>query len=198
MGTMNRWLDLFRSAQGAFTATRPAGAQHGSWTEPRGSMAAPSAQARAPQLSGTVEDQAALDRYRYLLRTAPPEQLEQVHAEAFARLTPDQRRRVLDDLAEEVPAGEHTATADDPQALARMATRAEVRRPGTLERVLGGAGVGTGGALVGGLLAGVATAVVGSALIDAVVDTGFGDSGLFDLGGDAPLGLGGFDEPFDL
>jgi hypothetical protein len=30
---------------------------------------------------------------------------------------------------------------DDPQSLARLATRAEVRRPGTMERTFGGMGV---------------------------------------------------------
>ena len=135
------------------------------------------------------------DLYRYLLRTSTPAQLEEVHAEAFARLTPSQRRQVLEGLAADVPTSERIAAADDPRSLARMATRAEVRRPGTLERVFGGAGVGTGGALVGGLLAGVATAVVGSVLVDSLFDTGLGDSGLIDLGVDGdPFGFdGGFD-----
>src|SRR5829696_5902448 len=38
------------------------------------------------------EDEIAVERYRYLLRTAPPETIEQVHEEAFAKLTPEQRR----------------------------------------------------------------------------------------------------------
>jgi len=136
-----------------------------------------------------------VERYRYLLRTSTPAQLEEVHTEAFARLTPSQRRQVLEGLAADVPISERIAAADDPRSLARMATRAEVRRPGTLERVFGGAGVGTGGALVGGLLAGVATAVVGSVLVDSLFDTGLGDSGLIDLGVDGdPFGFdGGFD-----
>ena len=29
-------------------------------------------------------DEQAIERYRYLLRTAPPDQIEQAHAEAFA------------------------------------------------------------------------------------------------------------------
>ena len=33
-------------------------------------------------------DEQAIARYRYLLRTAPPEAIEQAHAEAFAQLTP--------------------------------------------------------------------------------------------------------------
>jgi hypothetical protein len=134
-------------------------------------------------------DQRAVERYRYLLRTASPEHLEQVHAEAFATLTPAQRRQVLDGLAEDtaMTQARRDALADDPQALAREATRTEIRRPGTLERVLGG----TGRVLAGGLLAGVAGAVVGSLVLDGLVDTGFGDGGLLDLGQEAPW-AGGF------
>ena len=40
-------------------------------------------------------DAQALERYRYMLRTAPPETLEQAYAEAFAKLTPEQRRTML-------------------------------------------------------------------------------------------------------
>src|SRR4051795_3313739 len=90
-----------------------------------------------------LPDEQAVARYRYLLRTAPPEQIEQAHAEAFAQLTPDQRQQVLAQLAAAVPAGERPRT-DDPQTLARVATRAEIRRPGTLERALGGFGPGGG------------------------------------------------------
>src|SRR5688500_19125245 len=84
-----------------------------------------------------LTDERALERYRYLLRTAPPEAIEQAHAEAFAQLTPAQRRLVLEGLNGDLPPGER-ADRDDPQSLARMATRAELRRPGTLERTFGG------------------------------------------------------------
>ena len=89
-------------------------------------------------------DEAAIERYRYLLRTAPPEAIEQAHAEAFATLTPEQRRTVLTELGSQVPASERAAS-DDPKALARMATRAEMRQPGLLERTFSGRGGGMGG-----------------------------------------------------
>jgi hypothetical protein len=95
---------------------------------------------RAEQLP----DDQAIARYRYLLRTAPPEQIEQAHVEAFSQLTEDQRQQVLAQLAAAVPAGERPRS-DDPETLARVATRAEMRRPGTLERALGGYGPGYGG-----------------------------------------------------
>src|SRR3954463_8373345 len=83
-------------------------------------------------------DEQALQRYRYMLRTAPPETIEQAHEEAFAKLTPDQRARALRELAAETPEGERAALAggrDDPKSLARLATRAEMRQPGALERI---------------------------------------------------------------
>src|SRR4029453_19468509 len=40
-------------------------------------------------------DEQAIARYRYMLKTAPPETIEQAHAEAFAQLTPEQRRQGL-------------------------------------------------------------------------------------------------------
>jgi hypothetical protein len=130
--------------------------------------------------AGRSEDEVAIERYRYLLRTAPPEQVEQAHAEAFAKLTPEQRRQVLAELSADVPP-EERVQSDDPRSLARMATRAELRQPGTLERSfsrggMGGmGGMGMGGMLAGGLLASVAGAFVGTAIADAMFD--FNDSG---------------------
>jgi hypothetical protein len=163
----------------------------------------PGPQAARPARS---EDERAVERYRYLLRTAPPDQVEAAHAEAFAKLTPEQRRQVLEQLAAATPAGERPRS-DDPQTLARAATRAEFRQPGTLERAFGGFGGGGGyggggygrggfggggfggggmgmGSMIGGSLLGtVAGVVVGSAVADALFDTGLGDGGLFG-GGD--------------
>ena len=86
-----------------------------------------------------TEDERAIERYRYLLRTAPPETVEEAHAEAFAQLTPEQRQLVLQELSRELPERElaDERAAEDPRALARLATRAEMRRPGTLERTFG-------------------------------------------------------------
>jgi hypothetical protein len=90
---------------------------------------------------GQSEDERAIERYRYLLRTAPPDQVEAAHAEAFGKLTPDQRRQVLEQLSAAVPASERPRN-DDPSTLARTATRAEFRQPGFLERTFGGYGGG--------------------------------------------------------
>ena len=92
---------------------------------------------------GDLRDEVAVERYRYMQRTAPPGTVEQAHVEAFAKLTPEQRRRVLDEMSQTVPASER-ASSDDPQAMARMATRSETRQPGTMERALGSGGGGRG------------------------------------------------------
>ena len=115
--------------------------------------------------AGADPDEAAIARYRYMLQTAPPETIEQAHAEAFAKLTPEQRRMVLEQLTATVPPSERAAARDDPHALARLATRAEIRQPGTMERVLGSGsrmgGPGFGTILAGSLLGTIAGSVVG-------------------------------------
>ena len=100
-----------------------------------------------------LTDEQAIARYRYMLRTAPPEAIEQAHAEAFAALTPEQRRMVLEELKREMPEIERTAAAragDNPGALAQLATRAEIRQPGAMERIFGGLGAVPGGSSLGG------------------------------------------------
>ena len=168
-------MGLFDKLKERFAPTAPAGGQ---------GYGAP--QASAPHGAGARgaaakdPDEAAVERYRYMLRTAPPETIEQAHAEAFAKLTPEQRRKVLADVSAELPPAER-ATSDDPRSLARMATRAEMRSPGTMERALGGGrggGMGMGGMLAGSLLAGVAGAFIGTAIADAFFDDeAAGDAG---------------------
>jgi hypothetical protein len=127
--------------------------------------------------AGRSADEVAVERYRYLLRTAPPEAIEQAHAEAFAKLTPEQRRMVLNEVGSAVPPAERART-DDPRDLARMATRAEMRQPGTMERVLGRGGVGGGGIGMGGLIAGSLLASVAGAFVGtAIAEQFFGESG---------------------
>ena len=66
-----------------------------------------------------------------------PEDIEKVHAEAFAKLTPEQRQMVLQRLNEDLPEGERPRS-DQPADLARSATRAEMSRPGYLQGAFGG------------------------------------------------------------
>lgn len=126
-----------------------------------------------------MDDQQAIERYRYLLRTAPPDDIERAHAEAFQRLTADQRTLVLRELSGQVPPSE-VPRSDDPQSLARMATRAEMRAPGTMERTFSQVGAGPG--FAGMFLSTLAGAFVGTAIADAF----FGDqaSGAAAAGGE--------------
>ncbi|HET9953266.1 MAG TPA: hypothetical protein VFQ61_02115 [Polyangiaceae bacterium] len=122
--------------------------------------------AAAEQGRAATPDEMALERYRYMIRTAPPETVEQAHAEAFSKLTPDQRRLVLRELAQASPPSERAAvestSSEDPAALARVATRAEVRQPGTMERLLGGGAAGSGMSFGANLLSSFAMGFVGS------------------------------------
>jgi hypothetical protein len=157
------------------------------------------ASAAAP---GELTDEQALERYRYLVRTAPPEAIEQAHEEAFAKLTPEQRGIALRELSAAVPEHERTG-GDDPRSLARMATRAETSQPGTVERAFGGGGGmlgGMGGTLLGSFAAAFAGSLVAQSLFselggeeaDAEGEGAEADTG--DVGGDAGGGdFGGGD-----
>ena len=123
-----------------------------------------------------MNDEQAVERYRYMLRTAPPDDVERAHEEAFAQLTADQRAAVLRELAGQVPESE--IRGDDPKSLARTATRAEMRQPGTMERAFGGGAVPGLGSMFLSTLAG---AFVGSAIADAFFD----NEGSTDASGDS-------------
>ena len=157
---------------------------------------------RSPGAGGVpFSDEQAIERYRYMLRTAPPEMIEQAHAEAFARLTPEQRQRVLGELRDATPADERAAlsrASDAPGELARLATRAEIREPGVLERMFGGIrnGGGTAAPSMGGLfgatlLSSMAGTVLGSMVAqqffnahpDALHRFGEGSNAGGDIGG---------------
>jgi len=146
------------------------------------------------------DDERAIERYRYMLETAPPEEIERAHQEAFERLTPEQRRQVLQELSQHVPANE--IRGDDPASLARAATRAEMRQPGVLERTWAGPGLGgmflstLAGAFIGSAIAQqffADDAAAGEADAGAEGDaTAGGDNA--ELGGDEGGSDGGFDD----
>ena len=116
------------------------------------------------------DDEIAVERYEYLLRTAPPETIEKVHTEAFSKLTPQQRDILFEKLTAHADANERPADAA-PATLAKAATRAELQQPGSLTRTLGGSGfggaggVGLGGMFATSLLGSVTGFVIGSALV---------------------------------
>ena len=137
------------------------------------------------------EDEVAVERYRYLLRTAPPETIEKVHEEAFTKLSPEQRKMLFAQLSADAPRGE-APKADDAHSLAVSATRSEMRQPGTMEKSLGNvsaAGAAPGGAGQAGaapgfgsmfgssLLGSIAGYVIASTLMSAFMPSFAGDSG---------------------
>ncbi|WP_294179639.1 hypothetical protein [uncultured Schumannella sp.] len=113
-------------------------------------------------------DERAIERYRYLVRTAPPETIEQVHVEAFGKLTDEQRAVIYEELSRGAGTGERPLSSE-PATLARAATRAEMRSPGSLERTLTAPRSGSSFAanVTSALLGTVAGYVIGSALVSA-------------------------------
>jgi hypothetical protein len=129
-----------------------------------------------PAAPADTADAQAVARYRYMLATAPPDEIERAHEGAFAKLTPEQRRQALLALAQHVPESE--IRGDDPASLARTATRAEIRQPGTIERAWGGpAGAGFG--LGSMFLTFMAASFIGTAVAETFFDNdrGFDDTG---------------------
>jgi hypothetical protein len=142
------------------------------------------------------EDQQAIERYRYLLRTAPPETIEQVHAEAFSKLTEPQRQQVLAELSAGLPSAEQPRSSS-PQDMARAATRAEYMNPGFMERTLGPQGGRQGpgiGSMIGSSILGtvvgyvIGSAIVSSFMAPAFADHGAGDGSADSAGGTADAG----------
>ena len=140
-----------------------------------------------PTDAASDDDARAVERYRYLLRTAPPATIEQVHAEAFAKLTDQQRALIYEELSSGAGTGERPLSSE-PATLARAATRAEMRQPGALERAVGGGAggfgsSGVGSSIAGSLLGTVAGYVIGSTLVSAFLPWDGGWSGDADAGG---------------
>jgi hypothetical protein len=146
-------------------------------------------QSGSPQHSSAPDQETyALERYRYMLQTAPPETIEQAHVEALRRLTPEQRQHVLTELVRAAPPHERATVEktpyDDPPALAQAATRAEIRQPGFMERTLGtSAGSGFGPGLLGSFAAGFAGSMVANSFFSTLGggaevggDPGFGET----------------------
>lgn len=210
-GGTTDWRDLVRTAADKVTGDSRPTPQYGA---PANRPSARPQDARPGQPAVTQEDRAAIARYDYLLRTADPEQLEQVHRDAFAKLTPAQRAQVEGRLRDELPAGEYPRSSS-PDDLARAATRGEAQNPGFLKKMfskpgtrgaLAGAGVGAVAGVGLGAAGGLLAAVAGGAVLSSVAGPllaqasglgvdfenlagGFGDLGDF---GDITAGAGDF------
>src|SRR5688500_12655240 len=95
-----------------------------------------------------LDDYEVQQRYRQVLRNAPPDLVEDAHAEAFAQLDPQERRqlarrlreqaRQLDQPFDDPYDRDDDQYDDDPRRLARMAQQAEQRNPNVLDQIFGG------------------------------------------------------------
>ena len=159
----------------------------------------PPPQPQQPARPQRSQDEIAVERYQYLLRTAPPEIIEKVHTEAFAKLTPEQRDILFQKLTENPNPSERPADAE-PATLAKAATRAEFQQPGTMARAFGGGQGGPGfGSMVGSSLLGtLAGYVIGSVLVSAFMPSGYGnDASASDSGSDGSGSDSGSDSSTD-
>lgn len=86
---------------------------------------------------GATEAEQARDlaRYKYLLRVASGERLEQAHAEAFSALLPEQRERLFRRLRRDLPE-EDRPISNSPAELAHAAVVAQEADRGYLVRML--------------------------------------------------------------
>ncbi|WP_065570001.1 cation-transporting ATPase [Microbacterium oleivorans] len=183
------WRGIVRSAADALTgdgrAPAPATPAAGAPAATPGSSSAsltppPASRGQASAHSATDADRRAIARYDYLMQTADPAQIEQIHQEAFARLTPDQRAQVQARMVAELPTHEQPRSAA-PADLARAAARGEASRPGLMtgllsrasrgggaSRVAGGAALGAGVGILGAVAGGaIVTSVAGPLLAQA-------------------------------
>jgi DNA-binding transcriptional ArsR family regulator len=110
------------------------------------------------------DDEVMLRRYRHLLDSAPRESIEQAHAEAFSALAEPERAAIYEELSRGSGTGERPLSSE-PATLARSASRAEQRVPGTLENTLRAAD--DRGGFAGGLVDPVVDHVARSPLVSA-------------------------------
>jgi hypothetical protein len=170
MSTFSRLLGLATEALDKRTGTSRSTAPADAYLPPPAAAPRGSRAASTGSRGASASDRAAIARYDYLMKTADPQHIEQIHRDAFARLTPEQRMQVESRMREELGPAERPRSAS-PDDLARAAGRAEAMRPGRmrglLARVKGG---GAGGAAVaaGGAAVGVLGAVAGGAVLSTV------------------------------
>lgn len=113
----------------------------------------------ASSTDSSAEEARVLALYKYLLRVAEPDVVEQVHREAFATLAPEQRERLVLRLNHDLSEAQRPA-GSEPSELARSAVAAHQGDHGYLVRLLRrpGQGVSEGhtvqeqSAAAGGLL----------------------------------------------
>lgn len=177
-GSATDWREILRQAKGSLAGDGNQSQRREPTGGSRHGFPATSA-TRVPadsQVSDT--DRAAIARYDYLLDTADPHQIEQVHREAFSRLSPAQREQIEQRMRAELPTHEHPRSTE-PADLARTAARTEAGHPGLLRGLLAraggstsrsGPGMASGVALGGAAVAagGLLSVVAGGAIVSSI------------------------------
>jgi hypothetical protein len=93
---------------------------------------------KTPTPDQTTDDERAVARYEELLRSADPDDLERVHSEAFARLTPEQRDLMFQQLLDRASEPDERPADATPASLGNTATLVETRKPGTIKQIFTG------------------------------------------------------------
>lgn len=88
-------------------------------------------------------DKSVVERYEHLLRTTPIHTIEQVHAEAFAKLTPAQLVKLFEQLSKNALKPGEKPTDARPGPLAKAGAEAEHHQPGSLAPLLRHGSFGT-------------------------------------------------------
>lgn len=100
-----------------------------------------------------IDDDEVISNFQAVAGRLSPEEFEDSAAEAYERLSPEERREFAEYL--KAQGGDDFDPTDDPRELARLTSRVQTQQPDGLGGLLGGLGglLGGGGGL-GGLLGG--------------------------------------------
>lgn len=100
-----------------------------------------------------ITGEEALKNYQAVAGRLSPQELEDSAAEAFERMSPDQRREMAQFLNEHSDV-QFDQVSDDPRGLAQMTSRVQSQQPDGIAGLLGGMMGGGSGGMLGGLLGG--------------------------------------------
>jgi len=98
---------------------------------------------------GGLNDQDVAQRYQRTIQYAPPDVVEQAHAEAFSRLSPQEQQQIVAQFQQahqdpqqpfQFPGFGGGQQGYGPQELGQMARQAQQRQPDLLQQVLGPGG----------------------------------------------------------
>lgn len=122
----------------------------------------------------TREDARAVERYERMLRNAPPDVIENVHIQAFEKLTPEQLDLLFERFTTNASSPEDRPANAQPRTLARAAVHAEARQVGTLTRIYNAEPKGSTNADQKGITRaeqnGITTStLIGASILDTVV-----------------------------